>query len=87
MSLLLTLFLLFTLFPVVFILLLIYVPKPVPDRWEVRLFLLMGMPADQFLSFIIKVGVCVGVGVFRCVCLGVCVGVGVSLYMCVYMYR
>jgi hypothetical protein len=43
---------------------LVKLPKPVPSRWEVRLFLLMGMPADQFLAFVIKVG---------CVCLGVCV--------------
>lgn len=35
---------------------LIKLPKPVPSRWEVRLFLLMGMPADQFLAFVIKVG-------------------------------
>ena len=35
---------------------LIKLPKPVPSRWEVRLFLLMGMPADQFLGFVIKVG-------------------------------
>lgn len=34
---------------------LITLPKPVPSRWEVRLFLLMGMPADQYLAFIIKV--------------------------------
>lgn len=34
---------------------LIKLPKPVPSRWEVRLFLLMGMPADQFLAFVIKV--------------------------------
>lgn len=34
---------------------LIKLPGPVPYRWEVRLFLLMGMPADQFLAFIIKV--------------------------------
>lgn len=34
---------------------LIKLPKPVPSRWEVRLFLLMGMPADQFLGFVIKV--------------------------------
>lgn len=34
---------------------LIKLPKPVPARWEVRLFLLMGMPADQYLAFIIKV--------------------------------
>lgn len=37
---------------------LIKLPKPVPARWEVRLFLLMGMPADQYLSFIIKVRPC-----------------------------
>ena len=30
-------------------------PRPVPFRWEVRLFLLMGMPADQYLAFVIKV--------------------------------
>lgn len=46
---------------------LIKLPKPVPARWEVRLFLLMGMPADQFLAFIIKVrvgdvGGCKGLG-------------------------
>lgn len=34
---------------------LIKLPRPVPARWEVRLFLLMGMPADQYLAFIIKV--------------------------------
>jgi hypothetical protein len=34
---------------------LIKLPKPVPSRWEVRLFLLMGMPAGQYLAFIIKV--------------------------------
>ena len=54
-SLLLWLFILMVLLPAVFLLLLIKLPKPVPARWEVRLFLLMGMPADQFLSYIIQV--------------------------------
>lgn len=54
-SLLLWLFILLVLLPAVFLLLLIKLPKPVPARWEVRLFLLMGMPADQFLSYIIQV--------------------------------
>lgn len=54
---LLTLVLLCTvLLPAVFLLLLIKLPKPVPARWEVRLFLLMGMPAEQFLAFVVKVG-------------------------------
>ncbi|EWM20489.1 hypothetical protein Naga_100382g4 [Nannochloropsis gaditana] len=56
-SLLLWLFILLVLLPAVFLLLLIKLPKPVPARWEVRLFLLMGMPADQFLSYIIQNGV------------------------------
>jgi hypothetical protein len=55
-SLLLTLFLLLVVLPAFLLLLLIKLPKPVPHRWEVRFFLLMGMPADQFLSFILKVG-------------------------------
>jgi len=40
-----------------FILGLVYIPKPVPYRWEIKLFLLMGMPVSQFLSFCIKNGV------------------------------
>jgi len=35
----------------------IYIPKPVPYRWEIKLFLLMGMPISQFLSFCIKNGI------------------------------
>lgn len=46
---------------------LIKLPKPVPARWEVRLFLLMGMPADQFLAFVIKVSQPVGKSVGRSV--------------------
>lgn len=47
---------------------LVKLPGPVPYRWEVRLFLLMGMPADQFLAFVIKVRRDVGVctwGLYR----------------------
>lgn len=58
-SILLILFLIFVVIPITALLALIYIPKPAPDRWEVRLFLLMGMPANQFLSFMIQV--CAGV--------------------------
>lgn len=51
------LFIIFVALPLVGVALLIALPKKVPDRWEIRLFLLMGMPGGQFLSFIIKNGV------------------------------
>ena len=54
-SILVTLFVIFVVLPVVGLLALVYIPKPAPDRWEVRLFLLMGMPANQFLSFMVQV--------------------------------
>jgi omega-hydroxy-beta-dihydromenaquinone-9 sulfotransferase len=42
---------------VMFVIALVKLPKPVPDRWEIRLFLLMGMPAETFLRFTILNGV------------------------------
>jgi len=42
---------------VIFVIGVIKIPKPVPYRWEVKLFLLMGMPVSQFMSFCIKNGV------------------------------
>jgi len=40
-----------------FILGVIYIPQSIPYRWEVRLFLLMGMPVGQFLNLLIQNGV------------------------------
>ncbi len=54
-SLLIALFLVLVVLPAFLLLLLVKLPKPMPYRWDVRYFLLMGMPADQFLSFILKV--------------------------------
>lgn len=51
------LFLVFVVAPIVFIVALVKLPKPMPERWEIRLFLLLGMPANQFLGYVIQNGV------------------------------
>lgn len=56
-DLLLKLFIIFVVAPAVGVVLLIVLPKKVPDRWELRLFLLLGMPGGQFLTYVIKNGV------------------------------
>lgn len=54
-SLFVTLVVVLVVLPAFLLLLLVKLPKPMPYRWDVRYFLLMGMPADQFLSLILKV--------------------------------
>ncbi|GAB5037408.1 sulfotransferase family protein [Nannochloropsis oceanica] len=56
-SLFVTLVVVLVVLPAFLLLLLVKLPKPMPYRWDVRYFLLMGMPADQFLSLILKNGI------------------------------